>query len=188
MNIDPEQDMTGWMRDIQARIVRLEQRPVPPKNIVELISEVPEELPIGAIVIRGGTTAPDGWLICNGASFSSSTYPDLYAHLGSTTLPDFSGLVPVGRDTGDTDFDTIWETGGVKSVTLTTTEMPAHAHDTGYAIGYIYEGATGPTAVGYPVAGGSSTSEEGSGTAFDVMNPYRVVNFIIKALPRDTGT
>ena len=41
-----------------------------------------------------------------------------------------SGKVPVGVDSNDTDFDTVEETGGTKSVTLTSAQsgVPAHAH------------------------------------------------------------
>jgi microcystin-dependent protein len=34
-------------------------------------------------------SAPAGYLICNGSTYSSATYPSLFAVLGSTTLPDF---------------------------------------------------------------------------------------------------
>jgi microcystin-dependent protein len=34
----------------------------------------------------------------------------------------------VGYDSGDTDFDTLEETGGAKTVTLTEAQMPAHTH------------------------------------------------------------
>jgi microcystin-dependent protein len=39
-----------------------------------------------------------------------------------------SGRVLVGRDSGDTDFDTAGETGGAKTVTLTEAQMPVHTH------------------------------------------------------------
>ena len=41
-----------------------------------------------------------------------------------------SGKVPVGVDSNDSDFDTVEETGGTKSVTLTSAQsgVPAHAH------------------------------------------------------------
>ncbi len=43
---------------------------------------------VGTILPYAGSTAPDGWLLCDGATFSSSTYPELYSLIGSTTLPD----------------------------------------------------------------------------------------------------
>jgi len=49
--------------------------------------------------------------------------------LGIGTWATFgAGKVLVGLDSGDTDFDTSEETGGSKTHTLTTTEMPAHTH------------------------------------------------------------
>ena len=50
-------------------------------------------VPIGTIIPRvsSSTTVPTGWLVCDGSTFSSTDYPDLYTLLGSTTLPDLSG-------------------------------------------------------------------------------------------------
>ena len=42
------------------------------------------------------TTAPPGWLLCNGNVFSSTLYPELFAILGTTTLPNLSGRYLVG--------------------------------------------------------------------------------------------
>ena len=49
--------------------------------------------------------------------------------LGFGTWSAFgTGRTLVGIDTGDTDFDVVEETGGAKTVTLTSTEMPSHTH------------------------------------------------------------
>ena len=69
-----------------------------------------------------------------GAIFTTVTaYADsaaVVAAIGGTTWVAFgAGKVLVGVDSGDTDFDTVEETGGAKTHTLTTAEMPAHTHD-----------------------------------------------------------
>lgn len=53
-----------------------------PKSYVDAI------LPIGALISYAGKTVPNHYLWCDGSTFDSSRYPELYAVLGSTTLPD----------------------------------------------------------------------------------------------------
>ena len=49
--------------------------------------------------------------------------------LGYGTWSAFgAGRVMVGLDAGQTEFDTVEETGGAKTVTLDTTMIPAHTH------------------------------------------------------------
>jgi hypothetical protein len=55
--------------------------------------------PVGTVIMYYGTAAPDGYLPCNGASFSSTSYPQLYALLGKATTPDMRGLFARGYDT-----------------------------------------------------------------------------------------
>jgi microcystin-dependent protein len=45
-------------------------------------------------------------------------------------LPNLKGKVPVGRDSADVSFDSMGETGGAKTHTLTSAEsgVPAHGH------------------------------------------------------------
>ena len=82
---------------------------------------------------------PSWALELDGQAVSRTTYSGLFALLGTTygagdgsttfNLPDYRGRTLVGRDTGQTEFDVVGETGGAKTHTLTTTEMPSHAHD-----------------------------------------------------------
>lgn len=41
------------------------------------------DAPVGAIIPYGGSTAPAGWLLCNGAAVSRTTYSDLFAVIGT---------------------------------------------------------------------------------------------------------
>lgn len=92
----------------------------------------------GVITAFGGSSAPTGWLLCDGSAVSRSTYADLFAVVsttygigdGSTTfnVPNLKGRVPVGRDSTQTEFDTLGETGGAKTHTLSTAELASHSH------------------------------------------------------------
>ena len=93
--------------------------------------------PVGTLMPYVGNTAPTGWLLCEGQEVSSTTYPKLAAQCGtkfgtaaagSFRLPSLKGRVIAGLDSSQTEFDTIGKTGGSKTVTLTTSNLPAHGH------------------------------------------------------------
>ena len=83
---------------------------------------------VGAIKPWTKTTAPDGYLLCNGAAVSRSTYADLFAVIsttygsgdGSTTfnVPQLQGKMPQGYD-GNTY--NLAGTGGANTVTVAVT-------------------------------------------------------------------
>ncbi len=68
--------------------------------------------PTGTVFPFAGTTAPNGWLLCNGAAVSRTVYSQLYSVLGtvsgsgdgSTTfnIPDYRGVFLRGVDGGTT--------------------------------------------------------------------------------------
>lgn len=146
--------------------------------------------PTGAMMQFAGSTAPSGWLICDGAAVSRTTYAALFTVIGtaygtgdgSTTfnLPNMKGRVAVGLDSSDTDFNTLGKTGGAKAHTLTINELPAHNHDistyTGTAGGFIP--ATTSNA-GTLVT--RQTASKGGDQAHNNLQPYLSLNFIIKA-------
>lgn len=94
--------------------------------------------PTGGLMPYAGSSAPTGWLVCDGSAVSRTTYDDLYAAIGTTygsgdgsttfNLPNLKGRTIVGRDSTDSDFDALGETRGTKTHTLTTSEIPAHNH------------------------------------------------------------
>ena len=64
-----------------------------------------------------------------GSVFISVVATDPATLLGYGTWSAFAaGRVLVGLDAGQTEFDTVEETGGAKTHTLTSAEMPAHTH------------------------------------------------------------
>lgn len=73
------------------------------RKLVPLTTDSGQGLPLGAITAFYGTTAPTGYLICDGSSFDASVYPALAALLGGNTLPDLRECVLVGVGTNDTD-------------------------------------------------------------------------------------
>lgn len=65
-------------------------------------------MPIGSIVAYAGSSAPTGWVLCDGTAISRTTYATLFAAIstnfgvgdGSSTfnVPDLRGRVIVGKD------------------------------------------------------------------------------------------
>jgi hypothetical protein len=101
--------------------------------------------------------------------------------LGVGTWAAFgAGRVLIGLDAGDADFDSVEETGGSKTHTLTTAEMPSHshtipAHDGGSDTTTKNNnyGGTSNVVKGY----GDSTTTTGSGNAHTIVQPYITVYF-----------
>lgn len=107
---------------------------------------------------------------------TDSTNPSTLLGFG-TWVAFGAGKVPVGIDSGDTDFDTAEETGGAKTHTLTTSEIPAHTHtysesSEGPPAEGVGAGYDPPTAVGRQEADSGST---GGGQAHNNLQPYIVV-------------
>jgi microcystin-dependent protein len=96
---------------------------------------------------------------------------------GTFNLPNIQERFPVGYS-GTSPFDTLGNTGGAQTHTLSTAEMPAHTHT------YKYNTANGSDTTVARTGGSSATTtttgSTGSGTAFSILPPYIVINYIIK--------
>ena len=113
-----------------------------------------------------------------GSIFTTITaYADsaaVVAAIGGTTWVAFgAGKVLVGLDSGDSDFDTVQETGGSKTHTLTTAEMPAHTHT--YGKSTTNEAMSIHDISGLRGAATTDTSSTGGGGAHNNLQPYVVV-------------
>jgi microcystin-dependent protein len=98
--------------------------------------------PTGIIFMYPSTTIPTGYLACDGAAISRTTYATLFAVTGTTygvgdgsttfNLPDLRGKVPVGKAASGT-FVNLAATGGVETNNLAhihaTDSQGAHGHN-----------------------------------------------------------
>ena len=146
-------------------------------------------MPIGTILAYSAATAPSGWLLCDGSSYSTSAYPDLFALIqytfggsgGSFNVPDFRGRFLRGWANGqardpDRTSRTAMNTGGNTGDSIGSVQddnFKEHNHQGSHLVntGGGGSGAYGATFTmyGIGVTGGNETRPK---------NAY--VNFIIK--------
>src|SRR5262247_1818304 len=88
---------------------------------------------VGEIRMFAGNFAPSGWMFCEGQLLPISENETLFNLIGTTyggdgqstfALPDLRGRIPIHFGSGFI----LAETGGVETVTLTTSQIPAHSH------------------------------------------------------------
>lgn len=161
-----------------------------------------DTVPIGSIVPFASDTIPNGWLLCDGRAVSRTEYAELFKAIGtkhgsgngSTTfnLPNPKGRTLVGKDSTDTDFNTLGKTGGEKTHTLTVSEMPSHTHDVAIAVNntvaggaryYFNSAGTTSAPITDKAAWSNSLTAKaaGGGQAHNNLQPYLTENFIINA-------
>lgn len=144
--------------------------------------------PTGNVSMTARSTAPSGWLLCDGAAVSRSTYAALFSAIGTTygtgdgsttfNLPNLKGRIPVGVDSAQTEFNTLGEVGGEKAHTLTIAEMPAHDH--GLSQIYVVGSGGNGMLTHWNGAAAASTAPRGGGSAHNNLQPYIALNYIIK--------
>jgi microcystin-dependent protein len=147
-----------------------------------------DEFPIGGIIMWSSSTIPDGWAVCN----------------GSNGTPDLRDRFVAGAGNSYA----VGATGGSNSVTLTTAQLPSHAHSRSLSVNS--SGSHGHSAYTAVARGpysetfmdgfawgpsGTSTSSNsfthshtltgdtgssGSGGAHENRPPYRGLNYIMR--------
>lgn len=152
---------------------------------------------IGEIRMFAGNFAPVGWAFCNGAIIPIDQNDALFNLIGTTyggdgqttfALPNLQSRIPVHVGPGFA----LGQSGGTESVTLTTSQIPAHSH-----VPQCQSGAgdlTVPTAgVWAPPSTGTVYSDAapslpmdpaaigpaGGSQPHDNMVPFLVINFIL---------
>ena len=115
-----------------------------------------------------------------GAIYISVDAANPATFLGFGTWAAFgAGRVMVGYNAADADFDAAEKTGGAKTHTLTTAEMPAHTHveyNNSATTGGLAGWAARDTSTSTPVATGYSTGSAGGDGAHSILNPFIVVH------------
>jgi microcystin-dependent protein len=171
-------------------------------NITAAADAAVARVPVGCVFPYAGSAAPSGFLLCNGAAVSRTTYSDLFTVLsttygsgdGSTTfnLPDATGRVIAGKESsasrltsgvGGVDGGTLGAVGGSQSHTLITGELPSHTHGAGsYALGTLTIGS------GAKVLQGTALSEDFDAPAGNGAEAVNKTGSALSVLSLDSGT
>lgn len=139
--------------------------------------------PLGSVLAYFGTTVPDGFLPCNGATYDVTQYPELYTFLNSSTLPDLRecALVGIGENSTDTlGTHDIFTLGQFKDSgtygTNTTSWETLHPYDAATNVMTTVINTTGADQI--------VTAKTGTSTAtLGMRTRSKGVNWIIKAIP-----
>ena len=153
------------------------------------------DTPSGAILQFAGSSAPSNWLLCDGALVSRTTYATLFGVIGTVygagdgsstfKLPDLRGRVPIGAGQGSNlQNRVIAATGGAETHTLTEPQLPSHDHsislfDSSAPTGNNFRVAATDD-IGDPRNPPTSTQNAGGNQPHNNMQPFLVVNHIIK--------
>lgn len=94
-------------------------------------------IPVGSMQMYGGSTAPAGWLMCDGSAVSRTTYAGLFSAIGTAygagdaattfNLPNFAQKFPLGKSSSGVGVN-LGDTGGAIAQTAT---VPGHHHGMG---------------------------------------------------------
>ena len=164
-----------------------------------------EIVPSGTIVAFGNTTAPTGWLACNDAAVSRSTYARLFAVIGTSfgvgdgsgnfNVPDLRDRVPLGYGTNHTSLGAITSAAaasavmasasksGVTTATNTTgSTTQSVSTNTGTFATSAKDSSTGTAVTGVNTSAHTHSIPALSVDAFSVNTtlPSQVVQYIIK--------
>lgn len=151
----------------------------------------------GFVVMSAANAIPSGYLDCNGALISRTTYPTLFTAIGTTygvgdgsttfALPNMSARFPCAVGVGGSGISTksLGEVGGKESHVMLDTDLVGHTHNLPFKA-FSGQHQNGVQASGvYPMVTGTGDSETGTAgatppTAMPTVSPYFALRFLIK--------
>jgi len=165
-----------------------------------------EGIPTATIVPWSSASVPSGFLDCNGAAVSRSTYADLFAIIG-TTYGTGDGSTTFNVTVGKSPGKSLASTGGANTVSVTTSgnvagstanaslstaQLASHSHGqggrtmsehifpSGFAFRFYVSVNTGNSGSGGGHSHNMSANFTGNTANPSVLQPYLVLNYIIK--------
>jgi len=160
-----------------------------------------ESIPVGSILAFAGSTAPEGYLMCDGSNVSRTANNDLFNVIGTTYgqgdgsttfgIPNIKGKILVMLDTSQTEFNALGKTGGSKylqrhnhggRVKITGTAISSDGQSGGGSNWVVNIDAVTNNASKFYTIDYDGTGDSGN------LQPYIVVNYIIKAHPSAVNT
>jgi microcystin-dependent protein len=152
---------------------------------------------VGEIRMFGGNFAPVGWAFCQGQLLSIAENPTLFQLIGTTyggdgqstfALPNLASRIPVHMGQNYA----LGQTGGEETVTLTTQQIPTHAHPVIASTGTGAQSSPAGNVLANSAAvalysgdapnvslAPQSVQSAGGSQPHDNMQPFVVINFII---------
>lgn len=153
---------------------------------------------VGTVKFGAWATIPDGYLLCDGATYLRTDYPTLYAVLHSAFIvdadhfitPDLVGKVSLGASGAHP----VGQSGGEETHTLVSAEVPSHFHTTAphthseiTSVPFAWFQAAGPgpqtfiAGIGVTGAAAPSTNNSGGDGSHNNLQPYLALQAIIVA-------
>lgn len=150
-------------------------------------------LPAGSSLPFNGGVLPAGFLLEDGTVYNIINYPNLFAAIGNTfggdgistfAVPNSARRVLMGSGGTGTSVigNAVGNSGGEEAHLQTIAEMPSHNHPPLTGTHFLVNELSSPGSAGPAgdVASDATTGNTGGGNPFNIIQPSRIVNWMIK--------